>query len=124
MPQDLLNRILSDLQQLSQEVGDVSNIKEQITRAKADLVSINETKANADRQMREAQTLLSQAQRDAQQRFDQDMFTKQGLLKSLQDRIAALEARHKELVDDVAEKEMRVRAATISMEDMKRKLAS
>jgi hypothetical protein len=124
MPQDLLNRILTDLQQLSQQVGDVSDIKEQISRAKADLVSINETKANADRQMREAQTLLSNAQRDAQQRFDQDMFTKQGLLKSLQERIATLEARNKELTDEVTEKEMRCRAATISMEDMKRKLAS
>ena len=124
MPQDLLNRILSDLQQLSQQVGDVSDINERIKRAKADLDSINDTKVRAQGEMQEAQGLLTKAQADAQRRFDQDMFNKQGQLKSLQDRIADLEAKNKELTDEVTEKEMRVRAATISMEDMKRKLAS
>jgi hypothetical protein len=74
--------------------------------------------------MQEAQGLLTKAQAEAQRRYDQDMFNKQGQLKSLQDRISALEERNKELTDEVTEKEMRVRAASISMEDMKRKLAS
>src|SRR5215472_9517533 len=124
MPQDLLNRIISDLQQLSQQVGDVSDIEERQARAKADLDSLNQARENALAQKNEAETLLSQAQKEAQRRFDTDMFNKQGQLKSLVERIKTLEQRAKELIDDVAAKESQLAAASSSMEDMRRKLAS
>jgi len=124
MPQDLLNRIISELQQLSQQVGDVSDIEERQARAKADLDSLNQARENALAQKNEAETLLSQAQKEAQRRFDTDMFNKQGQLKSLVERIKTLEQRAKELIDDVAAKESQLAAASSSMEDMRRKLAS
>jgi|SRR5215469_17795098 len=124
MPQDLLNRIISDLQQLSQQVGDVSNIGERLARAKADLDSLNQARENALGLKNEAETLLSQAQKEAQRRFDQDMFNKQGQLKSLVERVKALEERSKELTGEVAAKEGQLAAASSSMEDMRRKLAS
>jgi len=124
MSQDLLNRIISDLQQLSQQVGDVSNIDERVKRAKADLDSLNQARENAVVQKNEAETLLTQAQKEAQRRFDQDMFNKQGQLKSLVERVKALEEKLKALSDDVAAKEGQLRIASMAMEDMKRKLAS
>src|SRR5215472_16769618 len=124
MPQDLLNRIISDLQQLSQQVGDVSNIDERVKRAKADLDSLNQARENAVVQKNEAETLLTQAQKEAKRRFDQDMFNKQGQLKSLVERVKALEEKLKALSDDVAAKEGQLRIASMAMEDMKRKLAS
>ena len=124
MSQDLLNQIISDLQQLSQQVGDVSNIDERVKRAKADLDSLNQARENAVVQKNEAETLLTQAQKEAQRRFDQDMFNKQGQLKSLVERVKALEEKLKALSDDVAAKEGQLRIASMAMEDMKRKLAS
>jgi len=124
MPQDLLNRIISDLQQLSQQVGDVSNIEERASRAKADLDSLNQARENALAQKNEAQALLSQAQREAQRLFDQDMFNKQGQLKSLVERIKELEKQLRDLSEVVAAKEGQLRVASMAMEDMKRKLAS
>src|SRR5215469_8222624 len=124
MPQDLLNRIISDLQQLSQRVGDVSDIEERVTRGKADLESLNQARENALAMKNEAETLLTQAQKEAQRRFDQDMFNKQGQLKSLVERVKALEDKLKVLNEDVATKEGQLRIASMAMEDMKRKLAS
>jgi len=72
----------------------------------------------------EAETLLTQAQKEAQRRFDQDMFNKQGQLKSLVERVKALEDKLKVLNEDVATKEGQLRIASMAMEDMKRKLAS
>jgi len=115
---------MSDLQQLSQQVGDVSTLEERGKRAKADLDSLNTQREQAQRQAQEAQNLLSQAQRDAQNRFDQDMFSKQGQLRSLMDRVKVLEDRVKELEPEVVAKEGQLRIASQAMEDMKRKLAS
>jgi len=74
--------------------------------------------------MNEASAGLNQVQRDAQRRFEQDMFTKQGELRNLTDRVKSLEERAKELSTEVIEGESRLKAVSISMEDARRKLAS
>src|SRR5215469_15696693 len=124
MPQDLLNRIISDLQQLSQQVGDVSNIKERSERAKADLDSLNNQRETALAQTREAQGLLTRAQADAQKSFDQDMFNKQGQLKSLMERIAETQKKLDAIAAELDEKESRMKATNKFFADAKNSLAN
>src|SRR5215469_12951743 len=121
---DLLSKILADLQQLSQELGDVDNLKEAKARAQADLDDVNARLQRTKNEMNEASAGLNQVQRDAQRRFEQDMFTKQGELRNLTDRVKSLEERAKELSTEVIEGESRLKAVSISMEDARRKLAS
>jgi hypothetical protein len=123
-PKDQVLKIIADLNVLAQALSDVSDLREAASRAKADLDSINQTRTQAEAQLRNTQAGLSRAQIENQRRFEQEVFVKQGELKGLAERIEALRAQAKELADDVTDKEMRVRAATISMDDMKRKLAS
>ena len=117
-------KIIADLQVLAQALGDVSDLREASARAKADLDSINQTRTQAEAQLRNTQAGLSNAQIENQRRFEQDVFVKQGELKGLTERIQALRTQAKELADEVTQKEMRCRAATISMDEMRRKLAS
>ena len=123
-PKDQVLKIIADLQVLAQALGDVSDLREAASRAKADLDSINQTRTQAEAQLRNTQAGLSNAQIENQRRFEQDVFVKQGELKGLTERIQALRTQAKELADEVTEKEMRCRAATISMDEMRRKLAS
>jgi len=105
-----------------QQVGDVSNIAEQLSRGKADLADMNQRRDHARAEMSEAQNLLSKAQADAQRQFEQDMFNKQGALRDLTARVAALEVRAKELGTEVGEKQNQLSAISVSMADARRRL--
>ena len=119
-----MKRIIQDLQQLSQQVGDVADIEERSSRAKADLDSLNQARSTALSQKNEADALLSKAQRDAQQRFDQDMFNKQGQLRSLNERIAEAQKQLETLTAELEEKESRMRATNKFLTDAKSSLAN
>ena len=120
---DLLDKIISDLQALSAAVGDVSDIEERKRRAQADLDSLNQARERANNQKNEAEALLSQAQREAQKRFDLDMFTKQGQLKSLTERVAALEKQAGELAEEVNHKGAQLVSIENGFNEARRRLA-
>jgi hypothetical protein len=67
--------------------------------------------------------MLSQAQREAQKRFDLDMFTKQGQLKSLTERVAALEKRAGELAEEVNHKGAQLVSIENGFNEARRRLA-
>jgi len=75
-------------------------------------------------QKNEADAMLTKAQRDAQQRFDQDMFNRQGQLKSLMERIAEMEKKLSELTKELDEKESRMKATNKFLTDAKSSLAN
>ena len=120
---DLLERIISDLQAASAVVGDLSDLEERKARAQADLDSLNESRTRALNQMNEAEAMLSSAQREAQKRFDLDMFTKQGQLKSLTERVAALEKRAGELAEEVNHKGAQLVSIENGFNEARRRLA-
>jgi chromosome segregation ATPase len=120
----MLKQLIADLQQLDQQLGDVSDIKEKIARAKADLDSINQTKEQADVRLKESQNLLTKAQADAQRQFEQDMFNKQGMLKSLTERIEAAQKKLTEVTAELDEKESRMRATNNALTEAKKTLAA
>ena len=122
-PKSLVERIIADLQQLAQALGGVSNLKEATENAQADLDSLNKNLAQARAQMTEAQGLLTKAQAEAQRKYEQDMFIKQGALKSLQDRITALEAREKELTNEVSAKGLQLQSIESGFAEARRRLA-
>src|SRR5215472_14258375 len=119
---DLLEKIIADLQALSAVVGDVSDIEERRERAQADLDSLNQTREQALAQKTEAETLLSQAQKEAQRRFDQDMFNKQGQLKSLIERVAILQKQVAELSQELESKNGQLASVNGAMADARRRL--
>ena len=120
---DLLDKIISDLQAASAVVGDLSDLEERKARAQADLDSLNESRTRALNQMNEAEAMLSSAQREAQKRFDLDMFTKQGQLKSLTERVAALEKRAGELAEEVNHKGAQLVSIENGFNEARRRLA-
>jgi predicted nucleic acid-binding Zn-ribbon protein len=119
-----VDRIIADLSSLSQSLGELSDLKEAVSRAKADLDSMNVMREQAESQMREAQAGLTRAQIQNQKQFENDMFNKQGQLKSLTERVAALEERAKELSDEVGSKGAQLGSIENSLNDARRKLAS
>jgi len=122
-PKDLVNRILSDLQQLAQQLEGVSDLEERLARAKADVESMNSTRDRVRTEMREAQSLLTQAQRDAQKNFEQDMFDKQGKLMELTGRVNGLQKKLAELTEEVNTKDLQLASVNGAMEDARRRLA-
>ena len=122
-PKDLVNRILSDLQQLAQQLEGVSDLEERLARAKADVDSMNSTRDRVRTEMREAQSLLTQAQRDAQKNFEQDMFDKQGKLMELTGRVNGLQKKLAELTEEVNTKDSQLASVNGAMEDARRRLA-
>jgi len=122
-PKDLVNRILSDLQQLAQQLEGVSDLEERLARAKADVDSMNSTRDRVRTEMREAQSLLTQAQRDAQKNFEQDMFDKQGKLMELTGRVNGLQKKLAELTEEVNTKDLQLASVNGAMEDARRRLA-
>jgi chromosome segregation ATPase len=123
-PKSDLSEIVTRLQKLEQDIGDLDELEESISRAKADLKSVNENLKQTQAQMKEAQAGLTQVQKDAQKRFDQDMFNKQGSLRDLGERVKVLEEKAKELSDEVSTKGGQLRAINDSLDDARRKLAS
>ena len=120
---DLLDKIISDLQAASAVVGDLSDLEERKARAQADLDSLNDARSRANDQKNEAEAMLSQAQREAQKRFEADMFTKQGQLKSLTERVAALEKRAGELAEEVNHKGAQLVSIENGFNEARRRLA-
>ena len=118
-----MNRILSDLQQLAQQLEGVSDLEERLARAKADVDSMNSTRDRVRTEMREAQSLLTQAQRDAQKNFEQDMFDKQGKLMELTGRVNGLQKKLAELTEEVNTKDLQLASVNGAMEDARRRLA-
>ena len=122
-PKDLVNRILSDLQQLASQLEGVSNLEERLVRAKADLDSMNATRDRARAEVRESESLLTKAQKDAQNTFEQDMFNKQGALKELSARVSAMQKKLAELTEEVNTKDSQLASVNGAMEDARRRLA-
>ena len=122
-PKSQVEKIIADLQQLAQALGGVSDLEEATENAQADLDSLNKNLAQARAQMTEAQGLLTKAQAEAQRKYEQDMFIKQGALKSLQDRITALEAREKELTNEVSAKGLQLQSIESGFAEARRRLA-
>ena len=120
---DLLDRIISDLQALSVAVGDVSDIEERKAAAQADLDELNKARKQALQQRNEAGAMLTQAQQEAQRRFDREMSGKQAMLKSLTEKVAALEARARELTEEVTLKGLQLQSVDNAMNDARRRLA-
>ena len=120
---DLLERIISDLQAASAVVGDLSDLEERKARAQADLDSLNQARQRAIDLKNEAESMLSQAQREAQKRFEADMFTKQGQLKSLTERVAALEKQAGELAEEVNHKSAQLVSIENGFNEARRRLA-
>jgi chromosome segregation ATPase len=118
-----ISEIIARLQKLEQDMGDFEEAEEAASRAKADLESVNRDLAQAKAQMHEAQAGLTQVQKDAQKRFDQDMYNKQGSIRDLNERIKALEEKAKALNDEVSTKGGQLRAINDSLDDARRKLA-
>jgi chromosome segregation ATPase len=123
-PKSDVSEIITRLQKLEQDIGDLVDLEEAVVRAKADLQSVNRGLDQAKAQMAEAQAGLTQVQKDAQKRFEQDMFNKQGSLRDLGDRIKMLEDKAKALSDEVSTKGGQLRAINSSLDDARRKLAS
>jgi chromosome segregation ATPase len=119
---DQLDKIIHDLQVLSAAVGDVSDIEERKELAQADLDSLNQARAQALQQKNEAEAMLTQAQRETQRRFDQDMFNKQGQLKSLTERVAALQKQVAELTEELDSKNGQLASVNGAMADARRRL--
>jgi hypothetical protein len=67
--------------------------------------------------------MLTQAQREAQRKFEQDMFNKQGALKDLSERVAVLQKRLAELTEEVNSKDLQLASVNGAMEDARRRLA-
>ena len=120
---DLLDKIISDLQALSVAVGDVSDIEERKAAAQADLDELNKARKQALQQRNEAGAMLTQAQQEAQRKFEQDMSVKHGQLKSLTERVAALEKRAGELTKEVDHRGAQLASVNGAMEDARRRLA-
>ena len=120
---DLLERIISDLQAASAVVGDLSDLEERKVRAQADLDSLNQARQRANDLKNEAEAMLSQAQREAQKRFEADMFVKQGQLKSLTERVAALEKQAGELAEEVNHKGAQLVSIENGFNEARRRLA-
>ena len=122
-PKDLVNRILSDLQQLASQLEGVSNLEERLVRAKVDLDSMNATRDRARAEVRESESLLTKAQKDAQNTFEQDMFNKQGALKELSARVSTMQKKLAELTEEVNTKDSQLASVNGAMEDARRRLA-
>lgn len=118
-----MNRILSDLQQLASQLEGVSNLEERLVRAKADLDSMNATRDRARAEVRESESLLTKAQKDAQNTFEQDMFNKQGALKELSARVSTMQKKLAELTEEVNTKDSQLASVNGAMEDARRRLA-
>jgi peptidoglycan hydrolase CwlO-like protein len=66
--------------------------------------------------------MLTQAQRETQRRFDQDMFNKQGQLKSLTERVSALQKQVAELTEELDSKNGQLASVNGAMADARRRL--
>ena len=121
-PKSDISDVIARLQKLEQDIGDLDKLEETIKRAKADLESINQATTQARAQMQEAQAGLTQVQREAQRRFDLDMFNKQGALRSLTERLSGLEEKVKELNEEVSVKGRQLQGINDSLNDARRRL--
>ena len=73
--------------------------------------------------MKEAQGLLTQAQAEAQRRFDLDMNSKQAQLKNLTERVQALVEREAKLTEEIHAKATQLQAVNNSLNDARQRLA-
>jgi chromosome segregation ATPase len=122
-PKSQVEKIIADLQQLAQALGGVSDIEEATENARADLNSLNKTLAQANAQAAESQGLYTKSQAELQRKFDQDMYNKQSALKGLQERVSALEARDRELTNEVAVKSAQLASIEQGFAEARRRLA-
>ena len=122
--QELVDKAVADLQSLSAELKAIGNLEERAVRAKADLDSVSKALSSAKAEMKEVDAGLTVAQKDAQRRFDLDMFTKQGELKELVARIDALKAQAAGLTTEVDTKGQQLSSIIASMNDARRKLSA
>ena len=122
-PKSQVEKIIADLQALAEALGDVSDLEERSSRAKADYDSQQDALRHVKAELQDSQAQLTQSQRRMQQQFEQDMFNKQGELRSLIERVKALEVKARELGDEVSMKEGQLRGISASMEDARRRLA-
>ena len=123
-PKDLIDKAIVALQELSVAVTNLGDLEERVSRAKADIDSMNATTAAAKAQMSETQGMLSRAQADAQRKYDLDIFEKQGQLKSLNDRVEALRKEVAKQTEEYNTKSQQLFSIHNSMEEARRKLSA
>ena len=122
-PKSQVEKIIADLQQLAQALGDASSLSELTARAKADYESCQKTLAQIKTEVREAQSGLSKAQGDAEMRFKQDMFNKQGELRDLTQRVEVARTELQKLTTEFDTKTAQLTGINAAVDDVKRRLS-
>jgi|SRR5215469_4154817 len=123
-PGERAEAIAKELHELAAALTNIDNLQERASRVKADLTSVQDQLDGAKREMASVTAGLTQAQAEAQRRFDQDTFNKQGELRALQERIDALKAKDKELGEQLADKGRQLGSINSTVADLKSRLGA
>jgi chromosome segregation ATPase len=122
-PKSQVEKIIADLQALAEALGDASSLSELTARAKADYESCQKALKQIKTEVQEAKSGLSQAQSAAEARFKQDMFTKQGELRDLTQRVEAVRTELQKLTIEFNTKTAQLTGINAAVDDVKRRLS-
>ena len=117
-----VDAIIAELQKLSDSLGMISDLEDRASRAQADLDSVNKTLADAKRDLNDTQMNLTKAHVDAQRRYEQEIYTKQGQLRDLTQRLDARQTEVKQVEDDLTAKRSQANVLDHTVQEAKRRL--
>ena len=101
----------------------MEDLEEAKARAQADLNDVNNRLGRTKAEMAETNAGLTQVQREAQKRFEQDMHAKQGELRNLTERVNSLKKQAEELTEEVRSKGAQLQSIENGFNEARRRLA-
>jgi chromosome segregation ATPase len=117
-----IDTIIAGLHKLRDGLATIGDLEERAVRAKADLDSVNKSLAEAKRNLADAQMHLTKAHVDAQRRYEQEIYTKQGQLKDLSSRVDARQVEVTEVENDLNKKRAELNVVNSTVQEARRRL--
>ena len=122
-PVEIVDRMMNDLRKFREVLVEMDNLEDRRTRSKAECESTEEKAKIIKNELASATAGLARAQVDNQRRYEQEMFTKQGELRDLNERVSILKMQLTELNVAVTNKGNELAQINSSLAEVKRKFA-
>jgi chromosome segregation ATPase len=120
---EIVDRMMNDLRKFREVLTEMDNLEDRRTRSKAECESMEEKAKIIKNELDSATAGLARAQVDNQRRYEQEMFTKQGELRDLNERVGILKMQLTELNVAVTNKGNELAQINSSLAEVKRKFA-
>jgi len=121
--EELVKRVRADLDNLVGTLGNLANLEDRISRAKAECESMEDKAKHIKAELESATAGLARAQVENQRRYEQEMFTKQGELRDLHERTNNMKAKLTAVNQELATKTAELNSINAGLAEVKRKFA-